>query len=72
MLKRGRVYLKRSSLFQYTSTNISQHESTRVNTSLTPVNTSPTPANTNQHESGTSQHESTRIKQVLDKILLKI
>ena len=41
-----------------TRVNTSQHESTRVNTSLTRINTSPTRVNTNQHESDTNQHES--------------
>ena len=51
--------------FLYTSTNTSQHESTRaqhestrIKKNLTRVNTSPTRVNTNQHESKTSQHES--------------
>ena len=45
-----------------TQVNTSQHESTRVNTSLTRINTSPTQVNTNQHESDTSQHKSTRVR----------
>ena len=42
----------------HTSTNTSQHESKRINTSLTRVNTRLTRVNTNEHESNTSQNES--------------
>ena len=46
-----------------TQVNTSQHESTRVNTSLTRVNTSPTRINSSLNTSPTrAWHESTRIK----------
>ena len=59
-----------SSLFSYTSTNTTQQELTRINTSQrestwvrhesTRVNTSPTQITTSQHKSDANQHESTR------------
>ena len=58
----------RSSLFQYTSTNTSQHESTRINTSRHQSNmhqhesrTSQPESNVSQYEPDMSQHKSTRI-----------
>ena len=52
-----------------TQVNTNQHESTRINTSLTRVNTNQTRVNKNQHECDTiqhkpdtSQHESTRVR----------
>ena len=41
-----------------TQVNTNQHESTRINTSLTRVNMNQHEYNTNQHKSDTSQHES--------------
>ena len=53
-----------------TQVNTSQHESTRVNTSLTRINTSPTKVNTNQHESDTSQHVSTSVRHESAQIIM--
>ena len=47
-----------SSLFEYTSTNTSQHDSTRLNTNQQESNTSQHESSASQHESDTSQQES--------------
>ena len=62
MFKRGRVYLKRSSLENYTSYNMTQHDTARDNTSTTQHNTRQHEYNATQHEYNTTQHETTRVQ----------
>ena len=62
MFKRGRVYLKRSSLENYTSNNTTQHDTARDNTSTTQHNTRQHEYNATQHEYNTTQHETTRVQ----------
>ena len=62
MFKRGRVYLKRSSLENYTSYNMTQHDTARDNTSTTQHNTRQHECNTTQHETTRVQHETTQVQ----------